>query len=133
MSPLIKVYLALVPLMVSLDLLWLGVIMRSFYQSNLSHLVGPGVVWGAALVFYPVFTAGLVFFALVPGVQSGSLLRTVLLGAAFAFFAYATYDLTNHAMLRDWPLAVTIVDIAWGAVVGAVLGGVGFYLSRFFS
>ena len=133
MSALVKTYIALVPLMLTLDLLWLGVIMRNFYQTNLAHLVGPGVMWAPAVVFYVLFTLGLVFFALVPGVASGSLARTVFLGAAFAFFAYATYDLTNQATLRDWPLVVTLVDVAWGAFVGGVLGGVGFWLHRLFS
>jgi len=133
MSTLVKTYLVLVPIMLSFDLLWLGWLMRSFYQHNLSHLVGPGVVWPAAIIFYFVFTAGLVFFALMPGIASGSLTRTVLLGAAFAFFAYATYDLTNHATLRDWPLVVTVVDIAWGAFVGGALSYIGFFVHRFFS
>lgn len=133
MSTLVKTYLVLVPLMVALDLLWLGLVMKDFYQTKLAHLMGPGVVWAPAIIFYLVFTAAVMFFAVVPGAQSGSLARTVLLGTLFAFVAYATYDLTNHATLRDWPLVVTLVDMAWGAFVGGVLAYVGFFVYRFFS
>ena len=132
-SALIKTYLVLVPLMITLDLLWLGVVMKDFYQIKLSHLVASGVVWVPAVIFYLIFTAAVMLFAVVPGSASGSLTRTVILGVVFAFVAYATYDLTNHATLRDWPLMVTVVDMAWGAFVGGVLASVGFFAYRFFS
>lgn len=132
-SPLIAVYLALLPLLVCLDLLWLGVFMRGFYQTNLGHLLAPHPAWPAAVVFYLLFTAGLVYFALAPAVISGSIVRAVLAGVAFALVAYGTYDLTNQATLRDWPLSVTLLDMAWGAFLGAVLSAAGFYLYGLFT
>ena len=116
----LTLYLVSVPIFVLLDLLWLGVLARDFYQTRLAALLGP-VQWSAAVCFYLIFIAGLTYFATMPGVASGSLLRTALLGAGFGFVAYATYDLTNLATLRDWPLGLKVVDMAWGAVLGAAV------------
>ena len=113
----LTLYLISIPIFILFDLLWLGVVAKSFYQTRLGHLLGE-VVWPPAIVFYLVFLVGLTYFATYPALDSG-LLRTALLGALFGFFTYATYDLTNHATLRDWPLAVTLVDIVWGTLLGA--------------
>lgn len=113
-----------IPFIVVLDLAWLGVIARSFYQESLGHLLSPTIGWGSAAAFYALFALGLAFFAIAPAIEARSLLRAALLGAAFGFFAYATYDLTNQATLRDWPVLVTVVDLAWGAFLsGAAASG----------
>jgi uncharacterized membrane protein len=75
-------------------------------------------------VFYLIFLAGLVYFALMPSLESGSFGTALMLGALFGFFTYATYDLTNYATLRDWPLTVTLVDIVWGSLLGALVSSV---------
>ena len=108
--------------------------MKDFYQMRLGHLMSPEIMWGAAIVFYIVYTIGLMFFATLPGIESGTLTQALILGAAFGFFAYATYDLTNQATLNNWPLVVTIVDIAWGTFLGACISGLGFFIhTSFFS
>jgi uncharacterized membrane protein len=109
-----------VPIFIVLDLLWLGVVAKSFYQAKLVHLLGP-VVWPAAIAFYAVFITGLTYFATYPAVMHSSLREAMYLGAMYGFFTYATYDLTNHATLRSWPLSVTIVDIVWGTLLGAAV------------
>ena len=111
-------YLISVPLFFLIDMLWLGLIARNFYQQQIGHLMG-NVNWTAAIIFYLIFLVGLTFFAIYPAVTSGTLVTAVMLGALFGFFTYATYDLTNLATLRDWPLPVVIVDIIWGTVLGA--------------
>ncbi len=126
MTSFLFAYPFLVLTIVALDLLWLGVVMKDFYRANLGHLMGDSVVWGAAIAFYFLFAAGLLYFAVMPAVETASLVRAISLGALIGFLSYATYDLTNHATLRDWPLIVTIVDIAWGAVLSATAAGVGF-------
>lgn len=120
MGVFIALFLISVPILVIGDLLWLGYFMRDFYQSRLSHLLGD-INWYAAVLFYVVFVAGLTFFGTAPGVKSGSLLQSALLGGLFGFFAYATYDLTNHATLKQWPVSVTLIDIVWGALLAAFI------------
>ena len=130
MTPLLLAYSALVAAIVALDLLWLGVVMKDFYRANLGHLMAPSVVWGAAVAFYLVFAAGLLYFAVIPALSAGSLLRAALLGALLGALCYATYDLTNHATLKNWPLAVTLLDIAWGAVLSAAAASAGYLAAK---
>jgi uncharacterized membrane protein len=106
-----------IPILIVLDLFWLGFIARDFYQNRLAHLLGD-VQWLAAGVFYVVFTFGLTYFVSIPTLNS-TFDKVLLSGALFGFVTYATYDLTNHATLREWPLTVTLVDIAWGTVLAA--------------
>jgi uncharacterized membrane protein len=123
----VKLYLATIPVFFAIDMLWLGVLARSFYQTNLRHLLSPEVNWPAAFVFYFIYIAGILLFAVRPGLEAQSLARACLWGALFGFFTYATYDLTNLATLRDWPLSVVLVDIAWGTVLCTLVAG-GSYL-----
>ncbi len=111
-------YAISVPVFFVIDMVWLGFIAKGFYQDKIGHLLGD-VNWVAAIVFYLVFLLGLTFFATYPAAVEGKVLTALMLGALFGFFTYATYDLTNLATLRDWPLAITIVDILWGTVLGA--------------
>lgn len=123
----ITLYLISVPLFFLIDLLWLGVLAKDYYQSKLGHLLGD-VNWIAAIIFYLIFLAGLTFFATYPAVIEGKLINAVLYGAFFGFVTYVTYELTNLALLKDWPLSIVFVDIAWGTVLGAFVAGVTFYL-----
>lgn len=128
-----KLFLALVPLMVVTDLLWIGVVMKDFYRGNLGHLMATSVNWIPAVFFYLIFITGLLYFVALPGIASGSFMRTALMGAGFGLVAYATYDLTNHATMKDWPLMVTLVDILWGACISGALAAAAFFLARWFS
>ena len=121
-----------VPIFFVIDMLWLGLIARDFYQRNLGSLLGE-VNWLAAIIFYLVFLVGLTFFATYPAATSGLWTKAVLYGALFGFFTYATYDLTNLATLRDWPLSVTLVDMVWGTVLGAAVSGITVYLYTIFN
>lgn len=102
-----------------LDLLWLGIVAKPFYNSQLGELRAETVNIPAALAFYLIFVTGIMFFAVMPGVRAGSLWIAILYGAALGFLCYATYDLTNLATLRNWPLALSLVDIAWGTFLTA--------------
>jgi uncharacterized membrane protein len=114
----------------AIDLTWLGLVAKNMYNRNIGHLMSSQVNWVAAVVFYLAFIVGILVFAVYPSVDKDSLLRAVALGALFGFFTYSTYDLTNLATLKDWPLSVTIVDIAWGMVLTSVVSAVGFYIVR---
>ncbi len=109
------------------DLLWLGVFMRNFYQTHLGHLMSGSVQWVAAVTFYLMFVVGISYFALLPNI-SGGIWKVALASALLGAFAYATYDLTNHATLKEWPLIVTVVDIMWGAFLSSLAGIVGYYV-----
>ncbi len=119
-------YLATVVFFFAVDLVWLGVIAKDFYRSGIGHLMGDGFNIPAAIVFYLVYIAGVFFFAVNPAVESGDWQRAAFLGVAFGFFAYATYDLTNLATLRDWPLGLALADMAWGSLLTGAAAVVGY-------
>jgi uncharacterized membrane protein len=113
-SDFIKLYLIALPVFFGIDLIWLGLIARGFYRTHLGFLLRPQANWVAAILFYLVFIAGIILFAVLPAKQTSSLIKAIIYGVLFGFFTYATYDLTNLATVKDWPLIVTIVDICWG-------------------
>ena len=126
----LKLYLLTIPVFFAVDLLWLGVLAKDFYQNNLSHLLSPEVNWPAALLFYFMYIAGIILFSVKPGLEAQSLAKTVLWGALFGFFTYAPYDLTNLATLRDWPLKVVVVDIAWGTQLCSLVATGSYLIGR---
>ena len=126
----IKLYLLSLPVFFAVDLLWLGVVARNFYRRHLGHVLSPDVNWPAAVVFYLLYIAGILFFAVVPALEKGSFGRALVLGALFGFITYATYDLTNLATLRDWPLKIVVVDILWGTVLCTTVSAAAFAAGR---
>ncbi len=126
-------YLLTLPVMAGLDLLWLGVVMKDFYQSKLGHLLSAGVSWPAAIAFYLMYALGVMYFASYPAFAQHSLVRALTTGALLGLFAYATYDLTNIATLSSWPLSVTVVDILWGGVITAAVSCAGYFLLGLFA
>jgi len=115
----IYLYLLTVPVFFAIDMVWLGFAARTFYRSHLGPLLRPNVNWAAAILFYLLYILGILIFATLPALEDRSLPQAAVLGGLFGFFAYATYDLTNLATVARWPLAVTLVDLAWGAAVAA--------------
>ncbi|MCJ8502878.1 DUF2177 family protein [Desulfatitalea alkaliphila] len=109
------------------DLLWLGIFAKGFYQRQIGHLMADQVNWPAALLFYAVYMVGILFFAVLPANSIG---QALLLGAALGFLAYATYDLTNWAVLKDWPPAMVAVDLVWGTVLTGLTAAIGYYVAR---
>jgi len=110
----IEFFLIALPIFLVIDLIWLIFISKKFYAKHLTNLIKPNVNWLAAIIFYLLFIVGLIIFVIQPGFESKSLLRIVLSGGLFGLVTYATYDLTNLATLKGWPLIVTIVDLFWG-------------------
>ena len=117
----LKLYITALVIFFGFDMIWLGLVAKDFYASQIGFLMRPDINWAAAILFYLLFIGGLVTFVIAPAVESSSPLKAAALGAFFGFITYATYDLTNLATLKDWPLLVTIVDLAWGSVLGAVV------------
>jgi uncharacterized membrane protein len=120
-------YIAALAALAILDALWLGVVSRDFYKARLGQLLLEQPNWYAAILFYLVHAVGIVVFA-VP--LAGSWGSAALFGALFGFCVYAAYDLTNLATLRGWPLAVSLVDLAWGAAVTAAATVTAFLATR---
>jgi len=125
MNKYIAAYLAAALVMVVLDMLWLGVVAKTTYQQAIGHLMADQPKVLAAIVFYALYALGLVVFALVPQAEDAAWGRTVFTGALFGFFAYATYDLSNLATLRNWPIRLTLMDMAWGTALSAAAAGAG--------
>lgn len=118
-------YLAAVLVMVALDMLWLGVIARATYQEGIGHLMATKPLVLAAAFFYALYAIGLLVFAVAPQAEDPGWSKTLIMGALFGFFAYAAYDLSNLATLRDWPIRLTLMDMAWGTALSATAAGAG--------
>ncbi len=129
----VAAYGATAVVMLALDVVWLGFVAKSFYRDGIGHLMAdpPNLVAGG--VFYLLYPLGVLLFAIAPTAWSGGLVapaevpwsRAVLAGALFGFFAYATYDLSNLATLRAWPVRLALVDIAWGTALTAAAAAAG--------
>lgn len=114
----------------AIDLVWLGVVASSFYQKHLGPILRPDIVWGAAVAFYALYIAGILVFAVLPGLNEGSLARAVSLGAFFGLVAYATFDLTGMALIREFNWTVVTVDLIWGTVLTASVSAAGYAAGR---
>ena len=113
-------YATLLAALLVLDLAWIMGIARPWYQAGIGHLMAAEPALGAALAFYLLYPAGLLVFGVSPDAGRTGLQAAAKRGAAFGFFCYATYDLTNLATLRDWPIGLALLDMAWGTAVSAV-------------
>lgn len=128
----IQTYLLSVLVFLGIDAFWLGFVARNFYAKQIGHLMAETPNLLAAGVFYLLFLVGLQVFAINPALAKNSIAHAVQLGALFGFMTYATYDLTNYATLRGWPLQMVIVDLIWGTVLSAAVAGITvFVMMRF--
>jgi len=125
----IKLYAIALPVFFAIDMIWLGLVAKNFYKSQIGFLMKPDINWTAAIIFYLLFIVGLVLFVIMPAVEKGSWMYALLFGALFGLITYATYDLTNLATLKDWPILVTIVDLAWGATLGALVSVITYFIA----
>lgn len=126
----ITLYLMTLAVFFVIDMVWLGVVAKGFYRKHLGSMLSPKINWAAALLFYLVFIAGLLIFVIRPALAQGEPLMALLLGALFGLISYATYDLSNLATLKDWPVIVTVVDLVWGATLGGLVSLSGALLGR---
>ena len=128
----LKIYLITAFVFFVFDIIWLGLISKQLYRNHLGHLMAPQVNWVAALIFYTLFIFGLIFFVINPSIEKGSLSYAILAGGFYGLIAYATYDLTNLATIKDWPLNITIIDLIWGTFLNAMTSGVTFFIATRF-
>jgi len=125
----IKLYAIAFPVFLAIDMIWLGLVAKNFYKSQIGFLMKPDVNWAAAIIFYLLFIVGLVLFVIAPAAEKASWTHALLFGALFGLITYATYDLTNLATLKDWPLLITIVDLAWGTTLGALVSVIAYFIA----
>ncbi len=125
----IKLFTIALPVFLAIDLIWLGLVAKNFYRQQIGALMKSDINWTAAIIFYFIFIAGLVVFVIAPAVEKGSWTHTLFFGALFGLVTYATYDLTNLALAKDWPLLVTLVDLVWGAVLAASVSTITYFIA----
>ena len=126
----LKLYSVAVVTFLVIDLVWLGVVARSFYQEQMGHLMRPNVNWAAAFAFYLIFVLGIVVLSVMPAVDRESLTHAIILGGLLGLVTYAAYDLTNLATLDGFPLKVALVDLVWGTELCATVSAVTFLASK---
>ena len=115
----IKLFLIALPLFFAIDMIWLVLVAKDFYRKQLGFLMKTDIGWFAAITFYLLFIAGLIIFVISPAVEKHSWIHALIYGALFGLITYSTYDLTNLATIKDWPVLVTVVDLVWGMLLSA--------------
>jgi uncharacterized membrane protein len=125
----VKLFLIALPIFFVIDMTWLVLVARKFYQQQIGFLMKPDINWFAAIFFYLLFIAGLVIFVISPAVEKHSCIHAIIFGALFGLITYATYDLTNLATMKDWPLLVTIVDLIWGTVLAGSISCITYFIA----
>lgn len=126
----IKLFFIALPVFFVIDMVWLILIAKKFYQEQIGFLMKPDINWLAAIIFYLLFIAGLVIFVISPAVEKHSWVHALIFGALFGLITYATYDLTNLATLKNWPLLVTVVDLIWGTVLASSISLLTFLIAN---
>lgn len=124
----LKLYFLTLVIFLGIDAFWLGLVAPKFYRSQIGHLMADKANLSAALVFYLLFIGVLVYFVVAPGLTM-PMREVILRGALFGLVTYATYDLTNLATLRDWPVFVTVVDLIWGTFLTAATSALAVWLA----
>jgi uncharacterized membrane protein len=117
----------------AIDMVWLGFVAKNIYRKYLGTFLSDTVNWTAAIIFYLIFIVGIFIFVINPAVKEQSVVRAVVLGAIFGLITYATYDLTNYATLKGFPLNIVFIDLAWGAVLTALVSLAGYYIVKLIS
>lgn len=123
--PIIIAYASTALVFLVLDMLWLGLVAKDYYRAQMAHLIAPSFHIGAAILFYALYVSGIVYFAVMPALKAGNWQAAIIPGAMLGLVAYGTYDFTNWAVLRDWPVKLTFIDLGWGTVLTALAASFG--------
>jgi uncharacterized membrane protein len=123
-------YLLTTVVFFAIDMVWLGLIAKNLYSKYLGTLLSSEVKWAAAIIFYLLFIVGIQVFVVYPSVEKQSLIRVILLGALFGLITYATYDLTNYATMKGFPLNIVFIDLAWGTILTTLVSIAGYFIVK---
>jgi uncharacterized membrane protein len=122
-------YLATVPVFFAVDIVWLNFVAKNFYRDRLGALLLDQFNLPVGLAFYLLYIVGIIVFAVLPGVEKGSLVEALWRGALLGLVAYGTYDLTNLSTLKDWSPVITVVDMVWGTVLTGTVASASWWIA----
>lgn len=125
---LIRNHLIVLLVFFAIDIFWLGFVAKKLYRKHLGFIMADKFNWPAAIIFYTIFIGGLMYFAIIPAIDQNSVMAAFTVGGIYGFFTYITYDMTNLATLKDWPLTISIIDIIWGTLLNSLTAGLSVYL-----
>ncbi len=125
----IKLYFIALPVFLAIDMVWLTLVAKHFYAKQIGFLMAKNPNLWAAIIFYLIFIAALIFFVISPALDKKMWTHALLAGAFFGLVTYATYDLTNLATIKDWPITVTIVDLIWGTILSASVAVITYFIA----
>jgi len=125
-----KLYIVSLIVFFAIDLFWLTILAKNLYREQIGFLMSEEVRWGPAILFYCLYIAGLVFFAVLPVFNEGHWFSALLFGGFFGLVCYATYDLTNLATLKGWPMKIVIYDLLWGTFISGVTSFITFSIGN---
>ena len=126
---LITLYLITLPIFLVIDMVWLVLVAKNFYAQQIGLLMKTEIDWSAAIIFYLLFVFGLILFVIAPALEKNSWSHALIYGALFGLVTYATYDLTNLATMKNWPVLITIVDLAWGMTLAASVSIITYFIA----
>lgn len=124
----LKLYFIALTVFLGIDMIWLTLVAKNFYAGHIGYLMAKNPNLWAALIFYLIFIAGLVFFVITPALDKKMWTQALLAGIFFGLVTYSTYDLTNLATVKDWPLIITIVDLIWGMILSAAVSVITYFI-----
>lgn len=113
-----------------IDFIWLGFISKNLYRDNIGHLMSDSVNVWAAFAFYLLFVLGILVLIVVPALNEGNFSKMLIFAALFGLICYATYDLTNWATLKDWPVKIVAIDMIWGTVLSTSVAAISYYIGN---
>lgn len=124
----LKLYFLSLAIFLTIDFIWLTIIAKDFYRNQIGHLMAEQFRLLPAFIFYLIYIAGLVLFALTPAMKENSSTVALIYGAVFGLVCYSTYDLTNLATLEGWPVKLVICDLIWGTFLSALTTFITFWI-----
>lgn len=130
MNLFLKLYAIAFPIFILIDAAWLGLIAKNFYSKHLGYLLKENINFVAAGIFYLLFLIGIIIFVVMPALEKNSWIHALIFGALFGVITYATFDLTNQSMIKDWPIIVTLVDLVWGAFIASSVSVLTFLIAQ---
>lgn len=127
-----KSYLITIIVFFAIDIVWLEVLAKDLYREQLGFLLKDNFNTTAALIFYLFFVGGMLFFVINRAVELSSWQYALFAGAFFGFISYSTYDMTNLATVKDWPVLITVIDIVWGTFLCATTSFISYLVINYF-
>jgi uncharacterized membrane protein len=124
------IYLTFLITLITVDLVWLLGIAKNLYREEMGDLMASEPKLLAGLAFYLIYALGVCIFVIAPALSKQSLMHALQYGALFGFFCYMTYDLTNLAVIRDFPTKLAFIDMAWGSLVTALTAGLAYWVGE---